>query len=918
MKRIAVCLFGAVCAITAQAADVEGYLKDARGYLDQRDYKAAVIQLRNALQEDPEHGEARLLLGETYLRIGDPLAAEKELSRARELKQPRARWLIPLGRALLMSGRAGEVIKLGQDAADPPELQADLITLQAQALLAGGDAQRAEAQFDAALRLAPTQVEARLGKARVMLQAGKKAEATALIDLVLKDAPQNVEAWLIRGEIHRISGERDAALAAFSKAVELDPYHLPARLGRGTMLLMAGKGDDALKDIEHVRSRAPNLPLANYLHALILYNRQDIAGAETALQLALKYDPDHLPSLLLSGTLHYQQDQLNQAEEALRHYTKAQPKHAEALALLGATLIKKKEPQQAIELLKTALEQDPDQPRLLALLGSAQLQAGKSADGLATLERASQLAPDAAAIHAQLALGRLSQGNAEGAVTDLQKAVDIGGVAQADVLLVMARLHKKDFDAAIKTAQALAQKQPKDALPHNLMGAAYIGKQQPAEARRAFEQALTLQPGFAPAQLNLARLDQIEKKPEDARRRYQEVLTQDPDNLAALLALAALEQQSNKPSEALKWLEKAHAGNHAALEPALALVDHHLRQNEPLKALEVARTLNDARPKDPAALSALGMAQLAAGMDGSAVTTYTALTELAPKSAQAHFLLAQASLKRGDQSPARAALARALELQPDHLGAQLALIQLETKASQWDAALRIAGDIQKQRPKEAVGYQAAGDIERARKRYPEALAAYDAAFKLTPGAELALRRYETQLAAKNPAAAQAVLADWLKDHPDDANLRMFYGQSLQQSGERARAREEYSRVLKTQPNNLVVLNNLAWLHYEDGDAAGGVRYAEQAYQQGGAEHAEIADTLGWLLISNGQTERGLVLVQEALAKAPHIGSIRYHAAVAFDRLGRRNEARAELDRLLKTGESFPERGDAETLYRSLK
>ena len=51
----------------------------AKEYLQKKDSKAAVIEIKNALQHNPELGEARYLLGSTLLAEGNVAAAEVEL-----------------------------------------------------------------------------------------------------------------------------------------------------------------------------------------------------------------------------------------------------------------------------------------------------------------------------------------------------------------------------------------------------------------------------------------------------------------------------------------------------------------------------------------------------------------------------------------------------------------------------------------------------------------------------------------------------------------------------------------------------------------------------------------------------------------------------------------------------------------------
>src|SRR3546814_3715040 len=76
-----------LCAAAAPAwAKIEpeasrAYYEAAAKLVEQGDLRAAVIELKNALQRDPANAVARLLLGEVYLRLGDGAAAEKEIDR---------------------------------------------------------------------------------------------------------------------------------------------------------------------------------------------------------------------------------------------------------------------------------------------------------------------------------------------------------------------------------------------------------------------------------------------------------------------------------------------------------------------------------------------------------------------------------------------------------------------------------------------------------------------------------------------------------------------------------------------------------------------------------------------------------------------------------------------------------------------
>ena len=203
----------------------------------------------------------------------------------------------------------------------------------------------------------------------------------------------------------------------------------------------------------------------------------------------------------------------------------------------------------------------------------------------------------------------------------------------------------------------------------------------------------------------------------------------------------------------------------------------------------------------------------------------------------------------------------------------------------------------------------------AREEHGKAAKAYAAAYKKAPSAALAGKLYQAHSKDGQPVAAQQALDAWLAKEPGDSAVRSLLANSLQSQNKTTQAIEQYLYILERNPDDVSALNNIAWLYQLEGNADG-LKYAERAHTLA-PERPEVTDTLGWLLVQNGQTNRGLVLLQEAAVKAPHIPEIRYHVAVALAKAGRRDEARKVLDRLLKSGKGFQGIEDAKKLRAQL-
>ena len=102
-------------------------IRSARDYQAKGDHQAAVIQLKNVLQQQPDNGEARLMLGRSNLVVGDAATAEKEFRKALEYGQAPATVVPLIAEAMLQEGRADKVVsEFGATKLDDAQADAEL------------------------------------------------------------------------------------------------------------------------------------------------------------------------------------------------------------------------------------------------------------------------------------------------------------------------------------------------------------------------------------------------------------------------------------------------------------------------------------------------------------------------------------------------------------------------------------------------------------------------------------------------------------------------------------------------------------------------------------------------------------------------------------------------------------------------
>ncbi|MEO6024112.1 MAG: XrtA/PEP-CTERM system TPR-repeat protein PrsT [Burkholderiales bacterium] len=896
---------------------IEKLSQDAQRLQDKGEFKAAVIQLKNAVQNDPNNADIRFRLGVLHNKLGDGASAEKELKKALELSPNYSQASAELASSLLRQGAFDRILSEVKVPAPGSANLADILVVRAQAHAALRQTKEAEADFVAALAARPEFPDALVGQARMKAAIDQDVSAAlVLIERALNKDPKNRDALLAKGDFKRFQGHVDEATSAYTAAVDANPQSLAARLSRAAILLAAGKNKEAQTDIDVAFKTQPGNLIATYLQALTHFRNGKNEAARDSLQNVLKVIPNHVPSLLLSGAVYSALGSNQQAETNLRKVLDAAPDNLLARRLLTGLLLRTRQPKKAIEIIAPALKNWGDDPQILALAGDAYMQSGDFDKATQYLEKATTIDPKSAHIRAGLGLTRLAAGEGNAAIVDLEKAVSMdSNQYQADILLAMSYLNRREFDPALKALDSLEKKQPDNPLTYNFKGAAYVGKKDLVNARKNFERAVELNPTYFPATANLAQLDLQEKNPDAAKKRFEAVLAKDKTSVQAMLALASLAMVNKQSKEALDWIHRARAANPKSVQPSLALVRYYAQLGDAKQAVAAAQDAQNQSPDNPELLDLLGMAQLSAEQNEEAISTFSKLSKIQPDSPLAHYRSAQAEIAAKDTRAAESSLVKALNLKPDFLDAQVALAGLRVQAKRFDEALPIAKDAIKLAPKSPAGHMLAGDIYLAQDKPADAAIAYQNAYDLAKSGGILIKLHHAQeLSGK--AAPMSVIENHLKDNPKDIQVRIYLADLLMKKNLFLEASRHYQTILETDPKNLLALNNIAWSLQQLKDARA-VKYAEEAYKLQPSNPA-IADTYAMLMLDAGKTTRAVELLEAAASQAADSPDIGFHLAQALHKAGDNEKAKKVLERALALGKRFSEEAEAKALLRQLK
>ncbi|HQQ69338.1 MAG TPA: PEP-CTERM system TPR-repeat protein PrsT, partial [Alicycliphilus sp.] len=486
----------------------------------------------------------------------------------------------------------------------------------------------------------------------------------------------------------------------------------------------------------------------------------------------------------------------------------------------------------------------------------------------------------------------------------------------ADMALINTLLQQGKIDPALKAIDALQKKRPADVVPPFLRGRALLQKGDKAGARQAMEQALQIDANYFPAIGVLAVIDNSEKRPDEARARVEAAIKRQPGNIQAYQLLLELRATNGADKAELAGiLRRAVDAAPNNPVPRQMLAEHYLRTGEPKEALAVAQSATTALPDNMQLLDVLGRAQVANGEHNQAQSSFNRMAALQPQSPLPYLRMATAYLMAGDQAAAGDKLRKALELDPRQLEAQQGLVSLAMAARKPDEALAIARSVQKQRPKEAVGYILDGEIHAAGKTWDKAIDAYRTGLKQSDSPELAVRLYDVLQNAGKKAEADRWAADWTRSHPKDAALPYYLGNRALTHNELPESLRQFERVLALQPNNAIALNNRAWIKGQLGKD-GALADAERANALVPNQPA-LMDTWAMLLSGANQHDKAMELQKKVVQLQPQVLDYKLNLAKIYLKAGRKDAAKPLLDELSAAGDKFAGQAEVERLKREL-
>ncbi len=886
------------------------YLSDGKQAFQKGDMRTAVVQLRNAVRADPQNAEAHFLLARVQLELGDLAAAQKEAKSAQDRGYDRQQVLPLMISTYLMQGKYNEALQDFQVENKDAAADSSILVARGYAYTGLNRLDEAQKAFSDAETLAPNSIQAILASTRLALQRGDLETARKKLDRALQMAPNALDVQLLKTQVLRMQNDASGALALLDEIIAKQPNSLRARMDRASLYLALGRDKEAKADNDAVLALKPNDVSAIFMRGLLAARARDFKTADTQLDQINRFLARIPRAYFLQAVVKQNLGQMEQAEDSALRYAAREPEDIDGIKLLARIQLLKRKPVPVINRLSAWSNAGRADFDIYDLLGRAFSMNGQSSEAVEAFRKAQALAPDNLGVNTRLATARLLVGETDAAIIDLERSLRLAptdtAVSEQLFAAAMATGDIARAEQVLATIRAAVGDAP---TVGNLEAVLLMARVDLDGARARLEDVLRRAPDFTLARFNLARLALMEGKKEESDRLLTEILGKNPSSDPALtMYVAGLVGGGNIP-RAIEVLQRARADAPGNNRIVAALADLYVRSGDPKSALALIGPDTKDSLLATDLLAPRARAELALDRVKDARDTYAELLDRDRSDVSVRRTLAGLMVGIGDIESARNTLQDGLKIDPQAFPLMQDLVALDFSVGGVDPALVTAEKFERLNSDFPPARVLRGDVYMAAKRWDEAIAVYTKALReyRNPPTLLMIRLGSALYASGNLEAADKNLRDWVKAHPDDLAALQFQSELDMNEKRYAEAEQDFLKLLEKRPRDAEFLNNLAWLYQQRGDKRARAT-AQQAYVL--RPVADIADTLGWILLGEGDYRTALVLLRQANGEANKDPRIGYHYAVALQKNGQTGEAIKVLKPIVDSDTVFDERAEA--------
>lgn len=629
-----------------------------------------------------------------------------------------------------------------------------------------------------------------------------------LLEENLRMYPDDQQSRMLLAATHEKAGNLQTAISLYQEALDRSPGNLRIIIPTVTALYKANKYQQADQIIQQASRQELYSPQLQRLQVQSYLRNNQLASASDTLQDIIVRDPNNREATFSLAMLKMNQGEFDQAGELLQTLKTRDPNSLTVTSAQVQLNLRRGNQEKALQICdQTVNNLNNASGYILRAKTYAQLQQNDKA--VRDFEQAAELEPNNSDIWLARSNFYYSTGQIDRAVSDIEKALEL----DPDNLQI------QGFAASVLL----------DSNDRELV----------SRGRSILDKALESNPDSTRLKLLKARsllMENTAPAITEASSILEQVTDENPQNPQAWLLLGRIALRRGNPGDALDFAVRGLTEN-SDHRDLLTLKAQAEAANSPRLAIPTYRHLLELDPNDVSAAVNLANTYLSVDEIQKALDfleqKMNSVTELSQKR-RLELTYASALYRSGRKDEAQQVFQELSESAPDDSTAFLEQIRLFAEDNLWD---KIA--------QKAMNWY---------EDHPDNVSAL-----VTVAQNLSARREDG--AAET---AEKILTAVLEDNENQLQALNSLAILMQSTGRRAEAAEIYQRILELQPENVIAMNNLAWIKCNYLDET---RQALELANRGlkiSPNYTDLIDTRGVICYQLGQYQKALEDFRKAI------------------------------------------------------
>jgi len=845
----------------------EEFIAEAENAIYEKEPDKAIIVLKNALASDPKNLKSRFLLGRTYYEVGNIKSAEKELKIAYTGGYFKNEVLPIYLSTLNYLQQDQEIVELVDGLSGlTAESEAAGQMYKGLALFRQNEISRAKLAINRANEASPDSSYSMYGRANYAVFEKEPADALIILEELLASDPDFMEAVFLRGKLSVLSKDFNTAIDSFKQYVDKKPRDVQGNISLADALVKNQNYEEGEKLVLKLLSELKNNPFLNQLKGIIDFNKENYESAKLAMEAAINSGLAEPSARLVAGVSSYKLNKLEQAHNHLQAIKDLLPSSHPALRLLAEIQLSLGYTTGAAETIQGLTNLSLNDVRLFTQTSYELIEAREYEKASQFLNVAKQLNSNQSDELLRIALLKLELKD-ESAIKDLKDILkSFPENTAAIIALSQAYSQSGRYDEAIGVAKGWAEKEPAEIASLNLLGQIYEGAGKLDLAESIFIKALEI------SKYNPASLEFLAKQATKAGNEQQslemrkKIAENHPLYLQGLFEYFAYSHEQGDSTYAFNLIEKSYLSNKNDTQVVLNFARALVIKKDATKVIEVLNTIEYQKDLPVFFWKAKADSYLELDEISNALSIYKSWQGIEPNNLYAWLGELIIYDITDEFSKALNTVNNAKAFFPNEPQLKLFEIHYNLINKNLLIAKRLYEGLDEELKRLPFGKGLKGQFYYADGEFDKAIPLLEEYYADTMNGRVALTIANAKRNNGDVPGSLETLEAHLKIQSDDFVNRLHLAERYLDL-DPVKSIFHYRELLKQQTDNLLVLNNLAFLLGEQGELAEAQELIKGALDLN-SDNATLNNTYGNILLKDNQVSEAQVYLKKAFDNYP--------------------------------------------------